>query len=138
MLDFRRMVDVGTAAFAAERRTQEDLNTLERVMAGREEEGGALVRWHTGFHDALTKAAHNQYLEWAGVAIRAELFLPVERAMSEHRVTEIERVHDAILSAVRERDPDRAAAEMRTHVSYTEKLFETMMVAHMGLEHASP
>jgi hypothetical protein len=59
-------------------------------MAGREEEWGSLVRWHTGFHDALTKAAHNQYLEWAGLAIRAELFLPVERAMSEHRVTEIE------------------------------------------------
>lgn len=134
MLEFLRMVDVGTAAFAAERRTREDLDALEQIISGWKQERGSLAHWHTEFHDALTRAAHNQYLEWAGTAIRGELFLPVEHAVSEERIAETERVHDAVLAAVRERDPDCAAAEMRAHLAYTRRLFETTMSAHLTSE----
>ena len=41
-------------------------------------------------------------------SIRYELFVPGDRAMTHKRVAEVEGVHDAILDAVRDQDPERA------------------------------
>jgi DNA-binding FadR family transcriptional regulator len=112
------------ALLAAERRTAEDIEALERLRAGAEEEWKSLVKWHSGFHEALAAASHNQYLEWAIQAIRGELFLPVQQAISEHRIAEIKSMHDEIIAAVRDQDSERAAAAMGRHLEFTEKLFE--------------
>jgi GntR family transcriptional repressor for pyruvate dehydrogenase complex len=126
LLEFMRMVETNAASLAAERRTPEDIAALEHFRAGAEEEWKSIVRWHSGFHEALAKAAHNQYLESAVQAIRGELFLPVLQIISERRVAAIQSMHDRIISAVRDQDPARAADEMGRHLEFTESLFESV------------
>ena len=126
LLEFQWMVDSNIAALAAERRTAEDLEALERFGSGAEDQWTS-VRWHTAFHDALARATHNLCLEWATHAIRAELFLPVRQAISEHRMAEIRALHDRILSAVRDRDPGRASAEIWDHHELTKTLFTAVL-----------
>jgi len=126
LLEFMRLVETNVASLAAERSTPEDIAALEHFRAGAEEEWKSIVRWHSGFHEALAKAAHNQYLESAVQGIRGELFLPVQQAISGHRIAEIQSMHDRIISAVRDQDPTRAAAEMARHLEFTESLFESV------------
>jgi GntR family transcriptional repressor for pyruvate dehydrogenase complex len=123
MLEFRRLVETTIASLAAERRTSKDLKMLEAAGGPRDEKTPPLVRWHVGFHDALAIAAHNRYLEQSMVAIRGELFVPVEWVLSEPRIGEVETVHDRILEAVRAGDPVKAAEEMGAHLDFSEKPF---------------
>ena len=126
LLEFLSMVDTSIATLAAERRTAQDIEALQHFLVGADEHWQS-VRWHTGFHDALARATHNVYLQWATRAIRAELFLPVQQAISQHRLVEIRTVHDQVLSAVRDQDIDRAAVEMRNHTQLTKALFAAVL-----------
>ncbi|MCE5252752.1 MAG: FCD domain-containing protein [Actinomycetia bacterium] len=127
MLEFRRFVETEIAKLAAERRTAEDLEMLERVEHATEDDRTAVVRWHFDFHDALAKAAHNEYLEKAMVAVRGELFVPVDWAMTHTRIVTIEGVHDRILDAVRAGDAERAVAEMNAHLDFSEEPFRAAL-----------
>ncbi len=124
MLEFRRMVETRMAYLAAERRTDEELQLLESLASPALEDQRSVSQWHVGFHDALAKAAHNRFLEQAMLGIRGELFVPADWAMTHKRVAEIEGVHDAILYAVRDQDPERAAAEMGIHLDKSEIPFK--------------
>jgi GntR family transcriptional regulator, transcriptional repressor for pyruvate dehydrogenase complex len=123
MLEFRRMVETRIAYLAAERRAEDELQLLESLAKPPREDQRSVSQWHVGFHDALAKAAHNRFLEQAMLNIRGELFVPADWAMTHKRVAEIEGVHDAILYAVRDQDPERAAAEMGIHLDQTERPF---------------
>ena len=123
MLEFRRMAETRIAYLAAERRTEEELQLLESLALPPQEDQRSVSQWHVGFHDALAKAAHNRFLEQAMQSIRYELFVPADWAMTHKRVAEVEGVHDAILDAVRDQDPERAAVEMGIHLDATEAPF---------------
>lgn len=128
MLEFRRLVETEIAALAAARRTAEDLQELETLKGPPEaEQQRPVVHWHFGFHDALARAAHNRYLEQAMQTIRGELFVPVDWVLTQHRVAEIEAVHDLILDAVRAGDPERARREMAAHLEFSEKPFQSVL-----------
>jgi GntR family transcriptional repressor for pyruvate dehydrogenase complex len=127
MLEFRRLIETEIAALAAARHTEEDLELLATVGIAPKEGELPLVRWHFGFHDALAKAAHNEYLEQAMQTIRGELFVPTDWVLTEHRVTEIEDVHKRIFDAVRDGDPDRAREEMAAHLDFSEKPFKAFL-----------
>jgi DNA-binding FadR family transcriptional regulator len=122
MLEFRRVIETRIAAYAAERRTDEELAILETVSSPpRRDE--TVSQWHFGFHDALAKAAHNRYLEQAMLNMRSELFVPTDWVMTTSRAHDIENVHDHILAAVRDRDPVRAAEEMNRHLDVADAPF---------------
>lgn len=127
MLEFRRFVETEIARLAAERRTPEDLKLLESIEHGSEEDRTSVVRWHFDFHDALAKAAHNEYLEKAMVEVRSKLFVPVDWALTHTRVATIEGVHDRILDAVRAGDAERAVAEMNAHLDFSEEPFRAAL-----------
>lgn len=127
MLEFRRLIETEIAALAAERRTAEDLESLEALKAPPEAGKKPVVHWHFGFHDGLAKAAHNLYLEQAMQTIRGELFVPVDWVLTQHRISEIESVHDRILDAVRAGDPVRARREMAAHLEFSEKPFQSFL-----------
>jgi len=118
LFEFLGLLETKAASLAAERRTEEDLRALERAGAELRDDWLSVVRWHNSFHDALARATHNGYLEWALVAFRGELFLPVERAISEGRLAEIRALHDRILAAIREEDSQGAAEAMEAHLSH--------------------
>lgn len=127
MLEFRRLIETEIARLAAERRTPEDLEMLATAEQTSEEDRTSIVRWHFDFHDALARAARNQYLEHAMVAVRGELFVPVDWALTHTRVVTIEGVHDRILDAVRAGDPARAAEEMGAHLDFSEEPFRAAL-----------
>jgi DNA-binding FadR family transcriptional regulator len=60
-------------------------------------------------------------------AIRGELFVPVDWVLTEHRIAQIEGVHDLILDAVRAGDPERARKEMAAHLEFSEKPFKAFL-----------
>ena len=56
------------------------------------------------------------------IAVRGELFLPVDQALHEHRTEDVHAFHKAIIVAVRDRDTRRAAETMRDHIADTRRM----------------
>jgi len=123
LLEFRRTIDLQIASLAAERRTDDDLRELRTLTDSMEHSPTWMNLWHTQFHRALCRAAHNEYFERATNAIQAELFAPVQTGLDDLSVPTLRSLHEDILSAVVERDPSRAAEAMQVHLEFTEKLF---------------
>jgi DNA-binding FadR family transcriptional regulator len=119
ILEFRGPIDILTASLAAERRTPAELEAIEVAIRMHAENSPAAVRWHLAFHDALSAASHNAYLQWAALIVRGELFVPVDRVMQEEGFDEILGLHRRLLAAVRDRDSARAEEEMRLHLELT-------------------
>jgi len=123
LLEFRRTIDMQIASLAAERRTDDDLRDLRTLTDSMEHSPTWMNLWHTQFHRALCRAAHNEYFQRATNAIQAELFAPVQTDLDDLSVPTLRSLHEDILSAVVERDPSRAAEAMQVHLEFTEKLF---------------
>ncbi len=121
--EFRRTVEMKIAWLAAERRTIEDLQSLEAIADSIDQSPTWANLGHTHFHNALIAAAHNEYFERAAVALRAELFAPVQDYGIEIEVQTLRDLHEDILSAVADQDPPRASEAMETHLEFTERLF---------------
>ena len=118
--EFREIVECQVAGLAAERRTPAELAALEAALAAAAADGHtAVLRWNGAFHDALAAAAHSSHLARAVVAVRKELFLPVELLLREHTAEELRAAHAEVCAAVRGRERERAAAAMRAHLEST-------------------
>jgi GntR family transcriptional repressor for pyruvate dehydrogenase complex len=117
----RSIIEVEIARLAAERRSDEQLAALEAILEEHRvdlEAGGRPVMQASRFHLLLGEAAGNRVL--AGV-LRPYFRLMFERgpALYEQDATYAAweySQHRAILDAVRDREPDRAAELMRAHV----------------------
>jgi DNA-binding FadR family transcriptional regulator len=118
--EFREIVETSIAALAARRRTNEDLQALERAWdAAAAASHTAFLRWNAVFHDALATASHSSRLAQAMLAVRRELFLPVGLLLRKHRVEELRESHSRILDTVRDRQPEQATEAMREHILST-------------------
>jgi DNA-binding FadR family transcriptional regulator len=122
IFEFRTNVETRIAWLAAERRTKEELRRIEAADATFRETRASLFRWDVEFHDALARAAHSRRLEEAMIAVRGELFLPVDQALHEHRAEAVHTLHKSILAAVREQDAARAAEAMGVHIEDTRSM----------------
>jgi GntR family transcriptional repressor for pyruvate dehydrogenase complex len=125
--EVRRMLETHVAALAAERATDADVEQLESVHAEMETavetdvETAALV--DVEFHRSIARATHN------------ELYLVLLDAIGQSQI-ELRRSnlgqggsgpltithHLAILTAIRERDPDQAREAMQTHLDHVERI----------------
>jgi GntR family transcriptional regulator, transcriptional repressor for pyruvate dehydrogenase complex len=115
--EFREIVETNIASLAARRHTQEELGAIEAAWtAATAESHIEFLRWHFVFHDALAKAAHSPHLARAMLGVRRELFLPAGLMLRKHRAEELRNLHKQILEAVRDRQPEMAAASMRDHL----------------------
>jgi DNA-binding FadR family transcriptional regulator len=120
MWEYREIVECSVARFAAERLTPEELAAVEAALgAAAADSYTAVLRWNGAFHDALAVAAHSSHLARAVVAVRQELFLPVDLLLREHSAEELRAAHAEVFAAVRDREPERAAAGMRAHLEGT-------------------
>ena len=120
-IEARLIVEVEVARLAARRRTDEDLARLEAALVEQEErlrgDVDALVHVAAHFNVLLAEAAHNEVLR---AMIQSFVALMVERGP---RVYQIEgfgewdlQEHRGLYTAVRDRDPERAAKLMREHI----------------------
>lgn len=137
--DFRVIVETGAARLAAERRKPADLPKLadlvtrmdEIIKAGRD--GGtstALVTdfqlLDSAFHLGIAEASGNQQLVDAVAQARSRMWLPVG-AIFGHIEDNANDHHAEILSAIRSRDTDLAAATMTAHINETRQTIESWL-----------
>jgi DNA-binding FadR family transcriptional regulator len=111
LAEVRAIVEPSAARLAAERRTEGDLEALERALAamvGSAADPVAHAAADVAFHRALLRASGNELLGRIGGVLEAVL-----RARDElvHRVghrDDFRAPHAAVLAAIRERRPQRA------------------------------
>lgn len=124
--EVRRAIEVQAAWLAAERRTAEDLAVCEAALAERDEaarRGVELGRWDLDWGRPWAEADvrfHQTVVAAAGNPMLLELHLELAEAMSSVvlRIApgaaldpDIDLGHHRMLDAIRDRNPERAAAE---------------------------
>lgn len=124
--ELRVAIEQEAARLAATRHTEHELRQLERLHAAMVEQPHR--DGHIGgdddyaFHMAIASAAHNRAIHdaqkvlgrhikrWISAVLQLE---PVDATQRQrHRLSE----HEAIVSAIRNREPDRAAEAVRLHI----------------------
>lgn len=126
IFEFRTTVETKLAALAAERRTDEDLQAMERAAAKERhpQDWSSLFRTDMDLHKSIAQAARSPRLEQAMMAARGGLFIPVDLAHLEERQHQVHDTHDAILTAIRDKDAASAAELMRQHIELVRALVD--------------
>jgi GntR family transcriptional regulator, transcriptional repressor for pyruvate dehydrogenase complex len=120
IVDARSAVETKIAALAAARRTPEDLSAIEHaltVMAEDIGQGGRGVEGDELFHAAVTAAAHSSVLARMMAQI-SDLIREtrLESLSQEGRPGQSLESHRAIVEAIRDQEPGRAAQAMAEHI----------------------
>lgn len=134
LIEARRVVEVAVAELAAERRSPEDVERMERSLA---EMRTAADAQDTAAFVAADIAFHQQVMDAAGNTFLTSLFDPLSRILqltrhqtSAHapvRAHAIEH-HQRILDAVREGTAAEAGRTMREHMEQTEVDMDTYVL----------
>ncbi|WP_030841306.1 FadR/GntR family transcriptional regulator [Streptomyces hygroscopicus] len=120
VIELRIALETTAAQLAAERRTEQDLRQLDAQLARRERawvagDPGAFVEADTTFHMAIVAASHNDVLAELyadlGAVVRAFLRADLDTRMGPETYVD----HGRLVTAIREGDGERAAAEAATH-----------------------
>jgi GntR family transcriptional repressor for pyruvate dehydrogenase complex len=126
LIEARRIVEVGAAELAAERRTDEDVERLvarlaEMTSADEAGDVHAFVAADLAFHEDVLNAAGNGLIA-ALLDPLSRLLVPARRQTSEF--DEIRRHalqhHAAILQAIRAGNPEQARRAMHAHIEQTQ------------------
>lgn len=133
LLEAREMIEPQAVRLAAIRATDEEFDSIERLLDRHEEDhlkGLPISEYGARFHVMLAEASHNRVAVTFMVSI---LELLRERArridnMPNYRKLEVDQ-HRAILSVVRTRDPERAAEAMLHHIVESAATYDTGSVA---------
>lgn len=138
IFEFRTTVESRLAALAAERRTEEDLEALDRVVAGERghQTWAFLYRSDIDIHRTIARAARSPRLERAMMTVRGELFYPIELHRLEDRRYQVHHTHAEIVEAIRGRDPEAASRCMREHIRLVRVLVDRAVEA-AGIERPS-
>lgn len=131
IFEFRETVETRLAALAAERRTEEDLITIDRAVAseGQEQDWSSLFRVDMDIHRSIARAAHSPRLEQAMLEARGELFIPVDLKGLEPREYLVHDTHMAIMAAIRDGAAAEAAEQMRRHITLIRELIDRALAA---------
>jgi GntR family transcriptional regulator, transcriptional repressor for pyruvate dehydrogenase complex len=122
MLECGEAIEAEIAAWAAQRRTPEQLQRLQSLFAQMREADSAIGPHYT-FHRTLARAADNQYLDQAMAIIGNQLFLPSNRVIPDG-MEEFYGSHEAIVSAVADQDPERARQAIKRHFRFSRHVFQ--------------
>lgn len=129
LMDVRRMFEPAVARVAATRVTDEDVAALQRVIEAQRRKlaaGQSAIVEDTAFHAALAQATHNL------VAVR--LMETLNDLLMESRKLTLQRRgrpqrslqgHEAIVKALRRRDPDAAERAMHDHIDQIAELLQS-------------
>jgi GntR family transcriptional repressor for pyruvate dehydrogenase complex len=126
LMDVRRMFEPAVARVAASRITDEDLDTLRRILEVQRRKvkaGQSAIVEDTAFHAALARATRNTVV----VRIMETLndLLTESRKLALKQQSRPERSlegHEAVVAAIERRDADAAAAAMHEHIDQIAEL----------------
>jgi GntR family transcriptional repressor for pyruvate dehydrogenase complex len=120
LMDVRRMFEPAVARVAATRMTDEDLAELERVLDAQRRKlaaGHSAIVEDTAFHAALARATHNRIavrlMETLNDLLRESRKLTLQYSGRPQRSLE---GHEAIVRAMRRRDPAATERAMHDHI----------------------
>ena len=127
LCEVRRINEAAATVLGAERLTDSDLNTLERLAGARYTPGDRdsytnYLRTNSAFHLALVRCTRNSRLEAIVMAALDQLqrpeYLGLESGLKDTQ--RVEHEHLAIVRALRDRDAGRAKALMIEHIEHAE------------------
>lgn len=126
LLEMRLAVEAEMAAFAASRRTLDDIGAMQqalRDMAAVRDDPAASAEADTRFHMAIARATRNDHFarltDFLGMRLvpPRNLYLRDQSAEAHHDYVEKVRVeHEAIVDAIVRMNPARARAAARRHM----------------------
>jgi GntR family transcriptional repressor for pyruvate dehydrogenase complex len=120
VLEAREALETKLAELAAGRRTGADLAAIDAAldhMAAEIADGGLGAEGDRRFHEAVTAAAHSSLLAEFMRSIAAQIAESRDESLRQPgRPHSSLEQHRRIAAAVRDRDPEAAAAAMRRHV----------------------
>jgi GntR family transcriptional regulator, transcriptional repressor for pyruvate dehydrogenase complex len=131
IFEFRSTVEAKLAALAAERRSEDDLQAMERAAAGERQpqEWPSLFRTDVDIHRAIAHAARSPRLERAMMSARGDLFVPIHLDRLEDRPHQVSESHLEIIQAIRDQDAEAACALMTGHIKLVEALVDKALTA---------
>lgn len=134
LLEFRRIVEVGLAALAAEKALPEDLVTIDRTIHDYEDclkNKRPPFEADVSFHAAIAAASQNQLGKMVLEGISGPLSEQLRIAESlPHAAEDGLRDHLRIFGAIAERNPDKARSAMLAHLANAERYWR---IANSGL-----
>jgi GntR family transcriptional regulator, transcriptional repressor for pyruvate dehydrogenase complex len=128
LLDVRRMFEPAVARAAALRVTEEDLSDLDRIVETQRRKlksGRSAIVEDTAFHAVLARATRNRAVmrimeTLNGLLVESRTLTLKQKGRPERSI----RGHEAVVAALRRRDPDAAARAMHTHIDQIAELLE--------------
>jgi DNA-binding FadR family transcriptional regulator len=139
VLEYRRIVERGTAALAAERATEQDFADLEAVyalMVANRDNVAEFARADLEFHLVLAKATGNPVLIKVNNVLRSVLSISMENIVSTLGMQDGLHYHRLLIDAVRARDAVEAERLMEEHVVRTVHRLRTESGPATGAEAA--
>ena len=128
LLDVRRMFEPAVARFAATRITEDDLADLQRILDTQRRKlkaGAATLVEDTAFHAALARATRNRVVmrlmeTLNDLLIESRKLTLKQKGRPERSI----QGHEAVVAALRRRDPEAAARAMRDHIDQIAELLQ--------------
>jgi DNA-binding FadR family transcriptional regulator len=135
LLEVRRALEVHIASLAARRATKRNIADMEfsiNAMRAADQEFEAFHTADVRFHENLAAASGNDLLGFLIEAFADPLRESRQRSFAGHearggRVDDVIQQHQAILDAVKARNPKAAAQAMREHLRQTEQDLRTLL-----------
>lgn len=126
--EVRRLLEVEIAGLAAERRSERDLEAMERILedtAGIAKSRERFVEWDMAFHSALAAATQNELFSILLDSVVSTLRKVRELGFNVPGTPERARnFHLLILEKVREGNAGAARAAMREHMAEAERTLQ--------------
>ena len=136
LMDVRRMFEPAVARAAALRVTDEDLVSFDRVLNAQRRKlktGQSAIVEDTAFHAALARATRNRVIVHIMETLNNLLVESRKRTLRQKgRPARSLEGHEAIVAAVRRRDPEAAARAMHDHIDQIAGLLQNTLPASGG------
>src|ERR671935_406131 len=129
LLEVRRALEVDMTVLAAKRAGRGEIADMEMSINAMRAAGQEFEAFHTAdirFHENLAAASGNRLLVFLIEAFAEPLRASRQRSFAGHQargggIEDVIQQHQAILDAVRARNPNQAAQAMREHLRQTEQ-----------------
>jgi DNA-binding FadR family transcriptional regulator len=131
VLEYRLIIEKGTAALAAERATDQDLADMEAVyerMVQYRQDVAEFAKADLEFHLTLAKATGNSVLIKVNNVLRGVLSISMENIVGNLGMQDGLHYHRLLIEAVKDRDALRAEKLMEEHVLRTIQRLKTETV----------
>jgi GntR family transcriptional repressor for pyruvate dehydrogenase complex len=128
LLDVRRMFEPAVARVAATRVTDEDLADLQRILNAQRRKlktGRSAIAEDTAFHQVLARATGNRVIVSIMNTLN-DLLVESRKLTLRQKGRPVRSIvgHEAVVAALRRRDPHAAAEAMRQHINQIADILE--------------